>query len=408
MAFPEPEPDRGTLRRFAAVVGALVLVIGLMTASYQLGLQRAGATGPAPSLGPTTVEPSGETDAEGFPEELAPVVELYEELTDEAVSVPDPGALVEGALEGMVEALDDPYASYYDAAAYEAFNQQLDGSFSGVGLLLEETPEGLVVVTVFEDTPAAKAGVRQGERVVSVDGRDVQDLPIDEVVDMVKGEEGTEVTLGLAGEGGVREVTMTRQEIAIPQLTTSLLDSGAGHVQLVHFSQGAAEEVRAAVADLLGEGAQGIVLDLRGNPGGLLSEAVGVASVFIEDGPIVSVQERANEREVLRARGDAYENVPLVVLVDEGSASASEIVAGAIQDAGRAEIVGQTTFGKGTVQTIQPLANGAGVKFTTARYFTPSGDSIEEIGITPDRVVAGPDEQLAVAQERLRALVAER
>jgi carboxyl-terminal processing protease len=187
---------------------------------------------------------------------------------------------------------------------------------------------------------------------------------------------------------------------------TELLDDGSGIVRLLTFSQNAAEQVLAGVEDLLAEGADGIILDLRGNPGGLLSEAVDVASVFVDGELITSVREPGRDDRELRAASGGLTDLPLVVLVDEFSASASEIVAAAIQDIGRAEVVGETTFGKGTVQTVRPLSEGGGVKFTTAEYLTPSGDSIEGVGVVPDVSAEDEEGQVAAAQAALRRSIA--
>ncbi|MDP9406000.1 MAG: S41 family peptidase [Actinomycetota bacterium] len=381
------------LQRLTALTCAVVLLGGVGTAAYQHGLADA-ATAPVAAAG----------DAQ---RRTRVIDEVFAKVDAGAVEQPDDDELVEGAVNGMLEALGDPYAEYYDAEAFTAFNDLLDGEFSGVGLVLEEKPAGVTVVTVLEGAPAARAGVEVGERIVSVDGKDVRDLPIDVIVDRVKGDAGTEVTLGLAGgSAGRREITLTRERIDVPNIESRLLDDGGGYVKLLQFSSDSGDRVRKAVDDLVDAGARGIVLDLRGNPGGLLPEAVNVASVFIEEGPIVSVREREAAPKTLTARGDARESLPLVVLVDKGSASASEIVAGAVQDAGRGTIVGQPTFGKGTVQTIQELTAGGGLKFTTAEYFTPSGDSIEGVGVRPDEVVEGADAQLSAAQRALRAMLA--
>ncbi len=349
-------------------------------------------------------------------EDLAPLIEIYESLNEQAVDAPDSDALLRGAIDGMLEEVEDPYARYFPAGDFDEFSASLDGTFSGVGLMLEETPEGSVIVSVLEGTPADTAGIAEGERIVSVDGEDVADQPLENIVAKVKGDPGTSVVLGLdGGDAGARELRITRAEFDVPIVVTETLDGDVGYIELRQFVDGAGEQVREAVATMMNDGAAGIVLDLRNNPGGLLNEAIGVASVFIEDGAIVSVEERGGTSETYEAVDDAFEDVPLVVLVDDHSASASEIVAGAVQDAERGPVVGESTFGKGTVQTIAQLSDGSGVKFTTARYSTPSGDSIEGVGVTPDvEVAAGdPDEtdgldddpQLQAAVEELEAQV---
>lgn len=339
----------------------------------------------------------GDTEAA---EDLAPLTELYQALSDQAVDAPDKDALVRAAIEGMLEEADDPYARYFPNEEFDEFNASLDGTFSGVGLMLEETPEGPVIVSVLEGTPAESAGIEEGERIVSVDGENVRDDPLEQIVTKVKGDPGTDVVLGLeGGDQGPRELRVTRAEFDLPIVASERLENDIGYVNLRQFADGAGERVRDEVGTMVNDGVSGIVLDLRANPGGLLNEAIAVASVFIEDGEVVSVEERSHERETFDAVDDAFEQVPVAVVVDGHSASASEIVAGAIQDAERGVIVGQQTFGKGTVQTITQLSDGSGVKFTTARYYTPSGDSIEGVGVTPD-VEVEQGEQGELSEDR--------
>ena len=372
--FESPRPRRRT--RILGLVGVLVLaaLVGAGLFALVSSDRAVGAGG-------------GDTA-----KDLAPLVELYESLNEQAVDAPNSEALIRGAIDGMLEEVDDPYARYFPAGDFDEFSASLDGTFSGVGLLLEETPQGPVIVSVLEGTPAEKAGIEAGERIVSVDGENVRDEPLENIVAKVKGDPGTSVVLGLdGGDEGARELRVTRAEFEVSTLTNEMLDGDVGYIDLQQFIDGASEQVREATTTLLDEGASGIVLDLRNNPGGLLNEAVGVASVFIEDGEIVSVEERGGRSESFDAVGDAFEDVPLVVLVDEASASASEIVAGAVQDAERGRVVGQPTFGKGTVQTIAQLSDGSGAKFTTARYYTPSGDSIEGVGVVPEVEVEAAD-----------------
>ncbi|HVM18917.1 MAG TPA: S41 family peptidase [Egibacteraceae bacterium] len=381
------------LARITAVLCSLVLVAGVGVASFEAGARSAGGSTPAAS-----------TSSGGS---LQFLEEILHTLDRDAVRAPDDQALIDAAVEGLLGALDDPYARYYDEDAFDDLNAMLDGGFSGIGIVLEERPAGLVVMSVFEDTPAARAGIEEGERITSVDGTPVGDRPIDVIVEQIKGDEGTEVTLGLAGGSeGRREVTLVRERIELPNVEYEVLEDGSGYVRLRQFTTGAGDKVRSAVDELVEQGVPGVVLDLRGNPGGLLSEAVNVASVFIEEGAIVDVKERGEQRRTFSAKGDAVEGLPLVVLINKGSASASEIVAGAIQDSERGTLVGVPTFGKGTVQTIHRLDAGGGVKYTTAEYFTPSGDSIEGEGVRPDRRVAGAEAQLAAAQETLAAMIA--
>lgn len=370
-----------------AVLALTVLLGGVTTAAYRLGQQSLLSADPSAGR-------------------LSVVAEVYHDLVRDAVGAPEGDVLLQGAIEGMIATLEDPYAAYFDAAAFADFNRQLDGSFTGIGLMLEDTPEGPKVVSVLPGTPAEQGGVEVGERIVSVDGQDVSDLPIELIVRRVTGEEGTTVTVGFAGGSqGPREIEFTRARIDLPVVETELLEDNIGHIRLLSFPKGAGAKVAAAVEELLAEGAEGILLDLRGNPGGLLDAAVDVASVFVDEGEIVTVREADGRERTLRARPGGFADLPLVVLVDGSSASASEILAGAMQDLGRAPVVGAKTFGKGTVQTVRSLSDRSGLKFTTAEYVTPSGDSIEGVGVAPDTEVADPEAQLAAAREALRSVI---
>lgn len=385
MAEEFEAPRRSPWARIAPTVVGLVLAVIVGLGAYLVfsgpGSAGAGTRGAAA-------------------QDLEPVIELYDALTSDAVDAPESQELIDGAIDGMLEELDDPYADYFSANDFEDFNASLDGTFSGVGLMLTDTPDGPVIVSVLEDTPAQRAGIEEGERIVEVDGEDVSDEPLEQIVSKVKGEPGTTVSLGLAGgEQGRRTIEVTRAEFDLPLTMSRMLDGDVGYVDLLQFVNGSGDTVRREVRSLLDDGASGIVLDLRGNPGGLLNEAVDVASVFIEDGEIVSVEKRGGQREALTAVDDAFDQVPLVVLVDERSASASEIVAGAVQDRDRGTIVGGTTFGKGSVQTIAQFSDGSGAKFTTARYFTPSGDSIENVGVEPDVTVEPAEDPPAEPEE---------
>jgi carboxyl-terminal processing protease len=291
------------LTAFTAALLVLVLGAGLLTAGLELQTSRSATA--------------------TLPEEFAPLAEVYERIQRRAVDPPSDRELLEGALQGMLDILDDPYAVYYSAEAFADLEEMLEGRFTGVGMVLEDSPDGLRVVSVLPESPAEAAGVEPGERLVSVDGRDVGGLPLEVVVNLVRGQEGEPVVLGFeAGSAGPRELEIVRAELELPTTEARMLDDGAGYVRLLSFSERAAQALRSEIEALIEQGAHGIVFDLRNNPGGLLREAVAVASVFVEDGPIVSVKERVGEREVMRARGEAIADVPLVVLVDRGTASA--------------------------------------------------------------------------------------
>ncbi|HUG85318.1 MAG TPA: S41 family peptidase [Euzebya sp.] len=350
----------------------------------------------------------GTQDGPALSQEFANIELLYEAIGSDAVEAPGDEELVNGAIDGLLGTLEDPYAVYYDPDRYDALNADLDGEFVGIGITIEEQSDGVYVTGVLPSSPAQAAGVQAGERITSVDGEPTEGLTSGEVVELIAGDEGEDVTVGFdLGDAGPRELTMTREQLQLPQVIAETLDSGFGYIAVTQFSRRVDTEMTTQLNQMLQEGVPGLILDLRGNPGGLLNEAVEVVSLFVEEGPVVRVDSRTGSQERNALGSPLAPHLPLVVLVDGNSASASEIVAGALQDLDRATIVGEQTFGKGTVQTIQDLTLGAGVKFTTARYFTPSGDSIEGVGIAPDVAAEGtPEEELAVAEEVLAGLLA--
>lgn len=325
-----------------------------------------------------------------------------------ALTEPDDNKLLQGAVKGMLEGLDDPHALYYTPQAYRALGEELlTGQFSGVGVWLNRSGEFTKIVSVLPDTPAAEAGVEPGDILTSVDGKPVARLSLDEVGQAIMGEAGTKVTIKVVrGAAAPREFTLDRRKLEIPSMTSDIKD-GVGVVNLLSFTGGVGAKVRDAVTEMQEDGARGFVLDLRGNPGGSLDEAVQVASVFIDGGTVVTYRERGKPERVYQARGPVVTKLPLVVLADEGSASASEIVAGAIQDRQRGLIVGTETYKKGSVQQVVGLSDGSAIKLTIASYFTPSGRGIGEHGVIPDVQVADRAKQLAKATEILSGMLVE-
>ncbi|HZG49726.1 MAG TPA: S41 family peptidase [Thermoleophilaceae bacterium] len=320
--------------------------------------------------------------------------------------------LDDASLKGIVQALEDPFSHYLTPKEARAFNESVRGEFEGVGMNVEEDRRGLKVLRVFDGSPADRAGVKRGDFIVAVDGRSIAGVNSEVATARIKGPAGTAVELEVFTPGAeqTRTVRAERERIEIPVTTARLVEregTKLGLAELLGFSSGAHGLLRRELDRLLERGAEGIVLDLRGNGGGLLSEAVLVASNFIEDGRIVSVRGRARPERVQEAEGDAIDaDIPVVVLVDGGSASASEIVAGALRDRGRATVVGTRTFGKGLVQEVESLSNGGVLDLTVANYYLPSGKTIGRNGIPPQvRAEDDPDterdEALPVALETL-------
>ena len=306
---------------------------------------------------------------------------FYRKVNDEKLD--------DASLKGIVDSLDDPFSHYLTPNEASQFNESVSGEFEGVGMNVEEDRRGLKVLRVFEGSPAEEAGVRRGDFILSVNGKSIAGVGSDVATSRIKGPAGTSVELSVLTpwEGEPRDVEVKRERIEVPVATGRIVEHDGkkiGVVELLSFSSGAHGILRREVDEVLDKGADGIVLDLRGNGGGLLSEAQLVASVFIEDGRIVSTRGRSRPERVLDAEGDAIdEDIPVVVLVDGGSASASEIVTGALRDRNRATVVGTRTFGKGLVQELKPLSNGGVLDITVANYYLPGGKTISKAGIKP-------------------------
>ena len=328
--------------------------------------------------------------------------------------------LVDKGLSAMVASLSDPYSHYFNPTDYRSFLSQSDPHLSGIGIDVSLDPHGLRVMGVFAGSPASRAGLARGDLIVRVGSTSLANRSADFGSRLIKGRAGTKVTLTIQRNGSVRTITVTRADIQVPVTAEKMLTYRhirIGYVELTSFTQGSGDEVRAQVRKALDAHAQALILDLRENGGGLLEEGVNVASVFIPDGTIVSTDGRSQPRQVYVARGDAIAStIPLVVLVDKGTASAAEIVTGALQDRGRAKVVGTHTYGKGVFQEIEPLSNGGALDITVGEYFTPSGRNLggggvrQGAGITPnvlasDNPRTAKDEALAVAEQTVSAQV---
>ena len=335
--------------------------------------------------------------------------EAYDQIVTSAVDRPDEEALIRGAIKGMVKVLQDsgdPYAAFYGRRSFEDFQELTTGEFSGIGVWLDVKDRRLVVLSVLPNSPARDEGLKPGDVVLEVDGDPVADMTPDEAVARIKGKAGTEVSLTIERDGRKFDQDITRAALEFPNLRSKLTRDDLGYIQLVSFARGAGKQLHDEVEDMIDRGAEGIILDMRDNGGGLFSEGIDVASVFLEDGVVTTYRSPAEELDY-EAKGNAFEEVPLVVLVNGNTASAAEIVAGALQDNDRAILVGTTTFGKGSVQEVIPLSDASALKLTTAAYLTPDGSDINGEGIEPDVEVAGddPTDQRSRAVEILKGIV---
>lgn len=329
----------------------------------------------------------------------------------------DPTALVDGAIRGMVEALDDENSGYMTPQQYPLMFDDLSGAIEGIGVVIRNNEEvgGIEVANVLEGTPAEAAGIRIGDVFVTINGQDVLGATQLELAGMVRGPAGTTVNITMLRNGEQIDFVVTRARIDIPNIEARIIeDTAIGYIKLSQFTTEARKELDDAIQQLAPDTLDGLILDFRGNPGGLLTSAIDVASAFVEDGTILIEDFGDNHEQVFRSNG-SYKGlqIPLVILVDERSASASELVAGALQDTGAATIIGEPTFGKGTVQTVQELVNGGGLRLTIARWLTPNRHWIHSAGITPDITIEWDpetfddpaDPQLQTAVSHLQSLI---
>jgi carboxyl-terminal processing protease len=346
-------------------------------------------------------------------EDRAMRAEVIDSIEDNFYKRVNQRKLDDASLKGIVESLDDPYSHYLTPKEARQFTEDVSGHFEGVGMNVEQDKRGLKVLRVFEGSPAAGAGIRRGDFIIAVNGHSIAGVNSEIATNRIKGPAGTRVQLRVFTPGAESDRTLKvkRQRIEVPVARGRLVERDGhkiGVAELFAFSDGAHALLSREIKRLRDRGAEAIVLDLRGNGGGLLLEAVGVSSLFIEDGEIVSVRGRHRAERTHDAEGDAIlpQSLPVVTLVDGGSASASEIVTGALRDRSRAKVVGTRTFGKGLVQEVQHLSNGGVLDLTVANYYLPDGETISTKGIKPQvRAVDNPntdrDEALPVALDTL-------
>ncbi len=325
------------------------------------------------------------------------ILEEYVVSDPESQEEANKEALLEGALKGMVEELGDPHSTYFTKTEMEEFNEDISGKFAGVGMQINKMKdEYLNVVSPIEGTPAWDAGIKPHDKILEIDGETTLGLTSNDSMKKLRGEPGTEVTIKVYREESEQtfEVKLKRAIIELKYVNHYMLDDKIGVVRLTQFGHEVSKDVEKALQDLLSQGMEAMVFDLRFNPGGSLLEAIRISSFFIEEGRVVSVKDKRDIEEVYNREGKYYGDFPMVVLINGGSASASEIVAGAIKDNKRGLLVGEKSFGKGSVQNVIPLPNGGGIKLTIAKYFTPNGTQIHNKGIVPDTVVEEEDDYL--------------
>ncbi|MCA0978967.1 S41 family peptidase [Qipengyuania flava] len=365
---------------------------------------RSAALVTAVALVPATTAGLARVEGSAGPE-FSKLFAVYQRVKASYVEPVKDDVLINGAISGMLAALD-PHSAYLDGSDLQRLETMIDGNYSGLGLSVVGEDGAVKIISPFRGSPADKAGIKAGDYITHIDGELIYGLELDEAVARMRGKAGTSIRLTVyrPGRDEPFDVDVTRGVIELEPVTWELQDGNIGHIMVNEFSRDVGADVFAAWKDLQSQATgrlNGLVLDLRSNPGGSLDEAVALSDLFLTDGQIVSQRGRARGESISYDaetvfRGDIAEGLPIVVLIDAGSASASEIVAGALQDHRRAVVMGERSFGKGSVQSLLPLGNDAALKLTTARYYTPSGHSVQEGGIKPDiRVPQLSDPDLA-------------
>lgn len=392
-------PDKPGRRRLTAALSATLWLALAAPASAQSGDPPPIPEDIAP---PPESELPVDSDQAPLPmEQIRLFTEALEAIRTGYVEEIDDRTLLEYAIRGMLAGLD-PHSSYLSAEDYDSLQEDTQGEFGGLGIEIGEENGYIKIISPIDNTPADRAGIQPGDLIVEIDGQRVRDMQVENAVELLRGEPGSSITLTLSRENEADpvEVTLEREIIAVESVRGRMLEPGFGYVRIAQFRENTDQAMRETFSELQqqGEGLNGLVLDLRNNPGGVLRASAEVADVFLREGRIVYTEGRIEETDsdYSASPGDAGEEVPMVVLINAGSASAAEIVAGALQDHGRAVVMGTPSFGKGSVQTVLPLSNDRALKLTTSLYYTPDGRSIQAQGIRPDINV---DQALVTRQE---------
>lgn len=314
----------------------------------------------------------------------------------------DDNQLLESAIKGMTQSLNDPYTVFMNGSEYKSFIEQSEGHFVGIGVQIAVKDNKVTVISPIKGSPAEKAGVKSGDIIVKVDGKDITEPDADKVTSMIKGEQGKSVKLSLLRDSKNVDISIVRDVIKVESVKGEMIDNSIGYVQISAFDEDVSKDFKESIKDLKSKGMKGMVLDLRGNPGGFLNEAVNVASEFIPKDKVVTYTiDKYNNKEESKSVGGEAQGMPLVILINGGSASASEVVTGALRDYGVATTIGTTSFGKGIVQQLLQFGeNKGGLKVTTSKYYTPNGENIHKIGIKPQIEVELPKEEASKQYDR--------
>lgn len=393
----------GAVSAFMAVI---LLILGVAAVCIAKGYIHIGVNGDV------YIQSDAVTDSDGIGSEVEGKLNAIDSVLESFYfgDVDDETAK-DNIYKAYLSSYGDKYTMYYTADEYKALKESTNGKFYGIGAVCQLSGEGgVLLVDVYDNGAGYQAGLRSGDRVVNVDGRDITDMELSSAVALIKGDKGTSVTLEVIR--GTERLTFSAVRDAVEAKTVSytLLDNNIGYLSISQFEEVTTKQFKAAVEDLQSQGMKGLVIDIRNNPGGLLDTVVGMLKYMLPDGLIVYTEDKQGNRKEYKGQDNDEFNLPLAVIVNGNSASASEIFAGAIQDYGKGTIIGTQTYGKGIVQTVKPLTDGSAIKFTIAKYFTPKGQDIHGKGVTPDMVVeyytdADVDTQLDAAIKNVEAQI---
>lgn len=367
----------GTLVGMTIVTFLLVLLLNVF---YSTGFVHVG------SNGEIYVQDTATSDDEGIGSAVEEKLNTLDSLLDSFyMEDVDEEAAADNIFKAYLDSYGDKYTVYYTPEEYQSILESTTGKFYGIGAVCQKNEDGTILITdAYDNAPAYAAGIRDGDCVVKVDGQDITDMDLSSAVALIKGDIGTTVHLEILREGNTFEVDVTRAEIKAQTVTYSMLDNHIGYLYISQFDTVTTEQFKAAVEDLQAQGMVGLIIDIRNNPGGVLGTVVDMLEYILPDGMIVYTEDKNGKRTEYKGSDGHVLEIPVAVLVNGNSASASEIFAGAVQDYGTGKIIGTQTFGKGIVQTIKPLTDGSAVKFTIAKYYTPKGQDIHGNGVTPD------------------------
>jgi len=373
----------------ATLVVIVIAVSGVLTAFVRQGYIHIGTNGQI------YVQDVGTTDEDGIGTKVEGKLNALDSLLQSGFyfdDVDDEKA-ADNIFKAYLEAYGDKYTVYYTPDEYKSLMESTSGTFYGIGAVCQKADDGSILISeAYEDAPAYKAGIRNGDKVIKVNGEDITGMDLSVAVALIKGEKGTDVNLTVIRNSEEKNFTVTRDKINVKTVSYHMMDNNIGYIYVTQFDDVTTEQFKAAVDDLQNQGMEGLIIDIRNNPGGVLTTVVDMLDYILPNGLIVYTETKDGKKTEYSGSDGHEINIPMAVLVNGNSASASEIFAGAMQDYEKAQIIGTQTFGKGIVQTIRQLTDGSAVKYTIAKYFTPKGQDIHGKGVTPDQVVELPDD----------------